>query len=146
MGSFFGEKCAFHSHYLSTVSYRAKVDLEVLTIDRNAFVDLLNTYDAFAETFVMICQKREDHKKGLVAGQSKKTDKVRKRLVGRRRAQGYRVLIVFFRFLSFSASKASGSPSPSCNPSTRHHLEGHLHRRTNRPRRRLQNRPHRSRS
>ncbi|GMI15123.1 hypothetical protein TrVE_jg12093 [Triparma verrucosa] len=78
VGSFFGEKCAFHSHYLSTVSYRAKVDLEVLTIDRNAFVDLLNTYDAFAETFVMICQKREDHKKGLVAGQSKKTDKLQR--------------------------------------------------------------------
>ena len=60
IGSFFGEKCAFHAHYLSSVSYRAKVELEVLTIDRNSFVDLLNTYEEFASTFVMICEKRED--------------------------------------------------------------------------------------
>ncbi|GMH67617.1 hypothetical protein TrRE_jg12680 [Triparma retinervis] len=78
VGSFFGEKCAFHSHYLSTVSYRAKVDLEVLTIERNDFVDLLNTYEAFGETFMMICQKREDHKKGDVQGGTRMTGKLSK--------------------------------------------------------------------
>jgi len=79
VGSFFGEKCAFHSHYLSTVSYRAKVDSEVLTIERNEFVDLLNTYEAFGETFMMICQKREDHKKGhLKNGQTRMTGKLSK--------------------------------------------------------------------
>jgi CRP-like cAMP-binding protein len=78
VGSFFGEKCAFHSHYLSTVSYRAKVDLEFLTIERNDFVDLLNTYEAFGETFMMICQKREDHKKGDVQGGTRMTGKLSK--------------------------------------------------------------------
>ena len=79
VGSFFGEKCAFHTHYLSTVSYRAKVDLEVLTIERNDFVDLLNTYEAFGETFMMICAKREDHKKGhLQKGQTRMTGKLSK--------------------------------------------------------------------
>ena len=78
VGSFFGEKCAFHSHYLSTVSYRAKVDLEVLTIERNDFVDLLNTYEAFGETFMMICQKREDHKKGDTQGGTRMTGKLSK--------------------------------------------------------------------
>jgi len=64
VGSFFGEKCAFYSNYLSTVSlsYRAKVDCELLSINRNDFVELLNTYSDFADQFVMICQKREDHK------------------------------------------------------------------------------------
>jgi len=77
VGSFFGEKCAFHAHYLSAVSYRAKVDLEVLTIERAVFVDILNTYEEFAETFVMICQKREEHKKGG-DGSSKMTSKLAK--------------------------------------------------------------------
>ena len=54
------------------------MDLEVLSIDRNSFVDLLNTYEGFAATFVMICEKREEHKKGKAPGQKRMTGKLQK--------------------------------------------------------------------
>ena len=44
------------------MSFRAKTDVELLTIEREVLLNLLNTYDQFALMFIDACKKREVQK------------------------------------------------------------------------------------